>query len=520
MSFPAGLASKMRGMSLRLRLPASFAGVALLTMLVLGAILMPLLNNHYDRAEGSYLAAGTADAIKQLSTIDWVSVTAGGDANVLETAAALQRVKIEALSLQLRIEVFDPQGLLLIDSGPVNDIDPTGIVDSHDGGNDADGRTDGDDDPVREDGSARLPSPVGSGLLAADESRGSRSDRSATATLTTNGQTVAMVRLSEGPAYGATVLRTTVVAWLLAGIGAVILAALAGWMISRRLTRPLLAITAASDSMARGDLGVRAEIDRADEIGRLATSFNAMATTTQNTVEALRRFVADAAHELGTPLTALQADLELAQQGSSEPSVQRLIRRSLGQTDRIQHLSIDLLRLSRLERGSLSMPVEPLDLVPLARRLADDIASRAEQAGVDFSLDLPAGDLLVKGNADALRNAAANLLDNALKFTPAGGSVVLGAKADGHTALVWVEDTGIGVPAGDLEGLFSRFHRGRNAAAYPGSGLGLAIVRATVELHGGTVSVQSRTAQSGTASDASAGSSGSGSRFELRLPLV
>jgi signal transduction histidine kinase len=518
MSAFAGLASRVRGMSLRLRLPASFAGVALLTMLVLGAILVPLLNDHYDRAESSYLTAGAAEAIQQLDAVDWTSVAASGETDLVEAAAALQSVKIAALSLQLRIEVFDPQGTLLIDSGPVNDIDPTGIVDSHD--DDADDATGEGDGTGRGQGSGRLPSPVGSGLLAADEARGSRSDRSTTAELTAGGQTVAKIRLSEGPAYGAAVLRTTVVAWLLAGIGAVILAALAGWMISQRMTRPLLAITAASDSMARGDLGVRAKVDRSDEIGRLGTSFNAMAETTQKTVGALRRFVADAAHELGTPLTALQADLELAQQGSGEPGVQRLIRRALSQTDRIEHLSTDLLRLSRLERGPLSMPVEPLDLVPLARRLADDVASRAEQAGIDFNLDLPEDSLQIRGNADALRNAAGNLLDNALKFTPAGGTVVLGAKADGRVALMWVEDTGIGIPSGDLDGLFSRFHRGRNAAAYPGSGLGLAIVRATVELHGGTVSVESRTVQGQTASEATAGSEASGSRFELRLPLA
>ena len=489
-------------MPLRYRLPASFAAVALLTMLFLGAILMPLLSHHYALAENSYLQAGTAQTVQALSGIDWATVaaekggTAGGTGGT-ETAAALQSVKIEALSFQSRIQVFDPKGALLVDSGPVSDIDTTGLVRARDGGGGGDGR----------DGSRRLPNPLGSGLFAQGEtSDGSRSGRVATADLTAGGQVVAKLLLSDGPAYGAAVLRTTVIAWIVAGFAAVLLAALVGWVVSRRLTRPLLAITAASNSMARGELGVRAEVERDDEIGRLAASFNAMADTTQNTVATLQRFVADAAHELGTPLTALQADLELAQDQSDEPGLQRLVRRALRQAERIQHLSSDLLRLSRLDRGVTSMPLAPLDMAPVLHRLADDVASRAEQAGIDFTLDLLPGALPVRADAEALGTAVGNLLDNALKFTSSAGSVILGAKADDRTAVVWVEDTGIGIPAADLDGLFCRFHRGRNAAAYPGSGLGLAIVRATMELHGGAVSVRSEPS--------------AGSRFQLTLPLI
>ena len=138
------------------------------------------------------------------------------------------------------------------------------------------------------------------------------------------------------------------------------------------------------------------------------------------------------------------------------------------------------------------------------------MASRAEQADIAFALDLPESPLRVKGNSGALTTAIENLVDNALKFTPAGGAVTLGAKADGSGAVIWVQDTGIGIPAGDLGELFSRFHRGRNVSAYPGSGLGLAIVRATAQLHGGTVSAMSPPPD---------GSSG-GSRFEMRLPLA
>jgi signal transduction histidine kinase len=109
------------------------------------------------------------------------------------------------------------------------------------------------------------------------------------------------------------------------------------------------------------------------------------------------------------------------------------------------------------------------------------------------------------GHPDKLEIAIGNLLDNALKFTPAGGTVVLGLRAETGWVRVWVSDTGIGIPPEDLPGLFQRFRRGRNASAYPGSGLGLAIVRAIMDLHGGSVSVESREGRS---------------RFELVLPAA
>jgi signal transduction histidine kinase len=135
----------------------------------------------------------------------------------------------------------------------------------------------------------------------------------------------------------------------------------------------------------------------------------------------------------------------------------------------------------------------------------DAVASRADQADVALNTDFPATDVLVIGDADRLQTAIGSLLDNALKFTPTGGVVLIGIRSDAQLGRLWVSDTGIGIPQGDMPGLFERFHRGRNATAYAGSGLGLAIVRATAEIHGGTVHAES---------------SGAGSWFELTLPLA
>jgi two-component system sensor histidine kinase BaeS len=504
--------------SLRRKLPAAVAGVALLTMVVLGAILIPLVEGHYSRSEASYLRAAAEQAADGLSSVDWRAVaeardaadsgSSAGSVSSTEGAMALRRAQLVALSMQVRVRVYDNAGELLVDSGLPGEIDVVGLTEGvrpDDGGRGDSGIGHGATGRMADRGIHGLPSPLGDGLFGeAQVETGSRSDRTVEAPLTTGGAVVATILLSEGPDYGAAVVRTTLTAWLIAGSAALVLAALAGWLYSRRLARPLLAIASASNAVAAGDLSTRADVARADEIGAVADSFNAMADKNQATVAALRRFVADAAHEIGTPLTALQADLELAKDSPDEPARQRMIERATVQADRIQRLAKALLQLSLLDTGT-PRRFERLDLVPLVISVVGSFASRAEQAGVDLVVNVTAGELPVSGDEAGLRTAVDNLVDNALKFTPEGGSVELGAAAEGRQAVIWTRDTGIGIPEEDVAALFSRFHRGRNASAYPGSGLGLAIVRATMELHGGTASVTS---------------SAAGSRFELRLPLA
>ncbi len=312
------------------------------------------------------------------------------------------------------------------------------------------------------------------------------------------------VRLSSPPAYEQVALWAVVEAWLLASLVGVAAAAVGGLVAARSLTRPLLALTSASDRMAGGDLAARAPVDRDDELGRLAVSFNAMAGRNEETVGTLRRFVADAAHEIGTPLTALQADLELAEAGAT-PDQRRLLDRAMGQAERLGALSSGLLRLARIEAGDGPLGRDPVDVAALAAFAADAAASRVDQAELTLAVDTPGAPVLVLGDADRLRTAVGYLLDNAVKFTPAGGAIRLSVRVEDRWAILLVDDTGIGIPADDLDGLFERFHRGRNASAYPGSGLGLAIVRATAVGHGGAVRAERLEP---------------GTRAELRLPLA
>ncbi len=332
-----------------------------------------------------------------------------------------------------------------------------------------------------------------------------RSDQVFTQPITSaDGTLLGSVRLSDGPAYGMDIVASVAFGWLIASLVGILIAAGAGLWISRRMSSPLLVLTASTERMASGDLAARAAIRSGDEFGTLARSFNAMAGQVEETIMALRRFVADAAHELQTPLTALRTNLELA---SGKPEADQLtayLESAQGQVERLNHLVRELLDLSRLEAG-IDGHKTAIDLAAIVAQLSEPYAAQAEQAGIELKVILPEQKLTVCADEKQLAHAAGNLLENALKFTPAGGEVAVEVAPDGDWACLSVADTGIGIPPEDAAGLFQRFHRGHNAAGYPGSGLGLAIVQAVALAHGGQ-------ALYGPNQPA-------GSRFTLRLPV-
>lgn len=448
--------------------------MALLTAAILGGILIAVLANHYTRAEDRYLTASA-----RLVVAEPPPLTTLRDLTLWARAAAL--------TTQTRVQVYGADGALVVDSGSPDALDAGSLLGR------GEGRGHGRHDR------RGLPNPLGGGLFGSGH--GSRSGRALTMDMG-NG---AYVRLSEGPASGRDALMAAVVAWVLAAALAVGLAALVGWLMARRISRPVVALTEASDRMAAGDLGARAPVAGGDEVGRLAESFNDMAARVEATVTSLRRFVADAAHEIGTPLTALQADLELAERKVRGDDERRLVDRALTQTDRLAVLSDNLLQLSRLEADEPAAERYVADLASVAREVADAVASRAEQAGVELVVDVAVDPLTVALAPARLQTVLANLLDNAVKFTPEGGTVTLGVCDEAGRAVASVSDTGVGIPAEEQGAVFERFHRARNASAYPGSGLGLPIVQAVVERAGGTVSLAS---------------SPTGSTFRVTLPLA
>jgi signal transduction histidine kinase len=272
----------------------------------------------------------------------------------------------------------------------------------------------------------------------------------------------------------------TALGWLLialvpaGAIGAAVLARLA----AGRVLRPVGRLTETVERIrATGDLSAPIETPGQDEISRLGQAFAAMTAALDESVGAQRRLVADASHELRTPLTSLITNLELLAEQPADPSAPALVAAALAEAGELRVLINDLVELARY--GQASFHIEDVRLDLLAERVAVRAAGRAP--GLAYQLDVQP--TLVRGDPDALERAIANLVDNALKWSPPGGRLRISA-ADGT---VEVSDDGPGIPAADLPYIFDRFYRSATARALPGSGLGLAIVRKIADMHGGTV---------------------------------
>jgi signal transduction histidine kinase len=303
-----------------------------------------------------------------------------------------------------------------------------------------------------------------------------------------SGDVAGTIELSGGPAFGGAILNSVTKATLVAALIAVLLAAIVGWLVSRQVTRPLTALTLVTRNMAEGDLSARADVLARDEFGALGEAFNQMAARIEETVGALRKFASDAAHELKTPLTALITDLELIFEDMHTAQLDvTTLERAQSQVQRLNRLMDGLLDLSRLESGQNPAQRQPIDLVYLVQSVSESFAAQAEAGNLEFELKIPSDSLVVSANEGQMRRVLTNLLENALKFNRPGGSVRLQLAAVADQVEIEVADSGIGIPAEDLAQVFQRFHRARNAAAYPGSGLGLAIVKAIVDAHDGQI---------------------------------
>ncbi|HVH69198.1 MAG TPA: ATP-binding protein [Gemmatimonadales bacterium] len=234
-----------------------------------------------------------------------------------------------------------------------------------------------------------------------------------------------------------------------------------------------------------------------DELGRLAETLNQMMTRLERSFAALRRFTADASHELKTPLTVLRAGVERAITTPNLPQdTLAVLEETLQEIKRMTELVDALLTLARADEGIAPLHREPVDLRDIVKEVQETGELLAEEAGVTMEVATPAEPIVVSVDASRIRQLILNLVTNAVKYTPAGGSVrmQLGA-ANGRVALS-IADTGIGIAPGDLPHIFDRFWRADSARTRtgerPGAGLGLAICKWIAEAHGGRIDVVSR----------------------------
>jgi signal transduction histidine kinase len=339
----------------------------------------------------------------------------------------------------------------------------------------------------------------------------------AAAAVRQEGRIIGVVQMSRSEAAVTAQIRPLLLTLGLVGLAALAVASALGIGLGRQLVKPVRDLERASLAMAAGDLDQQVPVESADELGALATAFNGMAREVQRTLTQQRLFVASASHELRTPLTHIKLRSEaLLGAAKRHPEVaERYIAEIDQEADRLGRLAGALLDLSRLDEGRGRPPGPELaDIRPVLLDVAQMMALQAEQVGLALAADIPATlpPLLVR--ADDLEAILVNLLDNAVKYTPAPGRVALIVEVASGRCRIIVSDTGPGILPEDLPHIFERFYRAdkarsRNVGASgqgSGAGLGLSIVQALVQQNDGQICVDS--------------SPGQGTHFIVDFPLA
>lgn len=282
-------------------------------------------------------------------------------------------------------------------------------------------------------------------------------------------------------------------------IVATLVALLISVVVSSRITSPLRQLAAGSQRIAAGDYRVRIEPTEDDEIGELAATFNSMAAALENAEQRRVQLVGDVAHELRTPLATLQGNLEGLQDGVVEPTAE-LWTQLHGETTRLSRIVDDLRELSRVEAGEIWLNMKPVEPSTLLQASVPRLEAEYAEKGVELRSDVP-GDLpRVDADTDRTVQILTNLLSNALRYTPPGGTVSVSAEAKPCVVQFLVKDTGSGIPAEHIPLIFDRFYRVDRARsrALGGSGIGLSIARALVEAQGGEIWAESPGPDRGT----------------------
>ncbi|MFF1818841.1 sensor histidine kinase [Kribbella sp. NPDC058245] len=275
-------------------------------------------------------------------------------------------------------------------------------------------------------------------------------------------------------------------------LGVMLIAALVMLLTGRRLVRPIVALTGAAQRMRNGDHAARVPVTGKDEVSRLGHAFNAMAESIQRSDFQRKAMVSDVAHELRTPLANIKGYLVASEDGVV-PLDAELVTSLLEETSLLEHLVADLQDLALADAGMLRLHPAPRDLSELAQQVVLAHRPAAETAGVALTADVPA-EAVASVDSSRMRQALGNLVSNAIRFTPTGGTVVVGVRRVNDGYNLTVTDNGAGIAEQHLPHLFDRFYRAEQSRSRStgGSGLGLAITKHLAEAHRGRITVTSK----------------------------
>lgn len=312
------------------------------------------------------------------------------------------------------------------------------------------------------------------------------------------------VGVSEEPVRRA--LRTLLLILVLALPAGLVLAAFGGSVMAGRLLRPVAVMAGQAGKISAENLSSRLPVeDPRDEFGQMAGVINGMLARLEEAFERLRRFTADASHELRTPLTAIRSVGEVALREDLDAADYRdRIGSMLEEVDRLSRLVDSLLTLTRVDAGAAALKSQEIDAACLAGRVAEDLRALAEEKGQALTV-AASGSAPVRADEATLTLGLVNLLDNAIKYTPAAGAITVGVRTSDSEVLIEVTDNGPGLSPEQAARVFDRFYRGDpSRSGQAGAGLGLSIAKWAVEINGGRVELESR--------------EGQGSTFRLILP--